>query len=244
MRQLVLSLDTSPRYAFNNLIVHEGIEDALSTVKKVYGTRSLPLPFLFLYGPPGTGKTHLLRALADLVSGGAPAESLQVPFIEPTDEHGDFPGLPALVSELEDRREVPAGVAVDDLHLVNPEESVHLWSLSNKLTRTGAPLLVTSRRPPGEVFQDDTHLSSRLTSGLVLGLEPPDDGVRMLILDKIACDRNLRISTEVCRYLVTRKSRNVKDLQDLLALLDLESLRHKRRITLPFIKLLEKEKGI
>jgi chromosomal replication initiation ATPase DnaA len=51
----------------------------------------------------------------------------------------------------------------------------------------------------------------------------------------------VRISPDVTHYLVTRKSRNVNDLATILDILDRSSLELQRRITLPLIKLLEKQ---
>lgn len=151
-----------------------------------------------------------------------------------------FAALEELISQ-EGSVESLEAVAVDDVHLMDAEEAKMLWTLSNKLTRTGAPLLMASLFSPDELFLHDEHLRSRIVSGLVLQLEPPEDAVRMLILDKMAGDKNVRISREVAGYLVTRKSRNVKELQKLVDVLDQTSLQLKRRITVPLIKMLEKE---
>jgi DnaA-homolog protein len=133
------------------------------------------------------------------------------------------------------------GVALDDAHLLDEVEQAHLWNLSNKLTRSGGPLMITARTSPDETFGGDPHLKSRITAGLVFGLEPPEDNVRVLILDKIARDRNIRLGREVCNYLVTRKNRNVRELENIVEILDRASLQFKRRITIPLLKLLEKD---
>ena len=152
-----------------------------------------------------------------------------------------FPDLEALVSDPIDPADGLLAVIVDDAHLANEEDSAHLWSLSNKLTRSGAPLILAARTPPEEIFPANAHLRSRIVSGLILALEPPEDPIRMLIVDKMARDKNVRISREVCAYLVSRKSRNVKELERLLDILDRASLELKRRITIPLAKALEKD---
>jgi len=57
----------------------------------------------------------------------------------------------------------------------------------------------------------------------------------------MAKDRNVRLPHEVANYLVTRKSRNVKELERLMEILDNESLRLKKRITLSLVKYVEQE---
>ncbi len=241
MKQLLLSLKTPPRFTFDDMLQHEGIAAVVSAVKGVYGARSGSLPPLFFVGSSGTGKTHLLEASADLLSQNVPAGGAGVRVISPKHDSDPFADLAALMSESEEDFQRTVGVAVDDVHRMTGQDAAHLWSLSNKLTRTGAALMLASREPFDVVFQGNQHLISRIAAGLVFTLEPPDDQARMLILDKMARDRSLRISGEVCRYLVTRKSRNVKDLEKLLHILDIASLRLKRRITLPLIRLLESE---
>ncbi|MBI5251385.1 MAG: hypothetical protein HY912_17995 [Desulfomonile tiedjei] len=237
--QLVLPFTIAPRYTFDSLVAHEGIEGALATLRKVLASGERPLPHILLHGPAGTGKTHILHAVAE----GLEHRSGRDDSVEVIDSEGNpprFPGLEELVTR-EGSVESLDAVVVDDLHLMDTQAATMLWTLSNKLTRTGAPLLMASRTMPDELFTNDEHLRSRIISGLVLKLEPPEDPVRMLILDKMARDKNVRISRDVAGYLVTRKSRNVRELEKLVEILDQTSLQLKRRITVPLIKLLEKE---
>ena len=114
-----------------------------------------------------------------------------------------------------------------------------MWPISSP--ETGAPLLATSEFAPESLFADNSHLKSRLLSGLVFALDLPDDRARLLIMDKMVSDRQIRVSPDVYSYLVRRKSRNIKELEKLFETLDAASLESKRRITIPFIKLLEKD---
>ena len=241
MTQLLLELTTPPRFTFESLVIHEGNRNAVHTIKSSYGTGATPLPPLFLHGPPGTGKTHILHAVASLLSSRFASEPDGVKFISRSGAPPGFPELRALVSDPQNSVQGLLGVIVDDAHLASEEDSAHLWSLSNKLTRSGAPLIMAACTPPEEIFPGNPHLRSRIVSGLVLNLEPPDDLIRVLIVDKMAKDKNVRIAPEVCQYLVSRKSRNIKELERLLYLLDKTSLELKRRITIPLIKILERE---
>ncbi len=185
--QLVLPFTIAPRYTFDSLVAHEGIEGALSTLRKILSSGDRPLPHILLYGPAGTGKTHILNAVAEsLREKSGRQESVRV--IAPEGDPVRFPGLEDLISE-EGAVNSLIAVIVDDLHLMDTEAASLLWTLSNKLTRTGAPLLMASRSTPDELFENDEHLRSRILSGLVLQLEPPEDVVRMLILDKMARDK-------------------------------------------------------
>lgn len=236
MIQLLLPLNTPPKFGFDNLVVHQGIQAAFAAIQSAYADKEPPLPSLFLFGPTGTGKTHLLKALLSHFATGSGEGPRTVVFISPEGDPRKFPELARIITEASGPL---TAVAVDDIHLLDDQESAHLWTLANKLTRTGAPLLLAGRAAPDDLFHNNAHLGSRVRAGLVFRLEPPEDSDRLLIIDKIARDRNVRISPDVARYLVTRKSRNIADLERLLDLLDRASLETRRRVTLPFVRLLE-----
>jgi DnaA regulatory inactivator Hda len=241
MIQLVLSLTTQRRFTFRNLVIHEGLATAAAALESVYVPNGPPFPPVFLYGPTGTGKTHVLNALALLLEERCNEEFRQMKLVGPVGDPQRFPDLERLVAGSEIPEEAPWGVALDDAHLLDPKERAHLWNLSNKLTRAGGPLIIAALHSPDETFGHDPHLKSRVTAGLVYRLEPPEDNVRVLILDKLARDRNIRLAQDVCNYLVTRKSRNVKELERIIEILDRASLQLKRRITIPLVKLMEKD---
>ncbi|MBM4328673.1 MAG: hypothetical protein FJ118_16090 [Deltaproteobacteria bacterium] len=238
MIQLVLPLNTPCKFAFDNLVVHEGIGQASATIRSVYGAPAGPFPPLYIYGPAGAGKTHILRAAATLFEARASEDGPAMEYLAASGPEIEFPELRDLLSQFDDL--APRGVAVDDVHLLGDDGRTHLWTLSNKLTRAGLPLMLASLRSPEEVFGANQHLISRVHAGLVFHLEPPSDGIRLLILDKMARDRNVRLSPDVSRYLVSRKSRNVNELNAILDLLDQASLQQGRRITIPFVRSLER----
>jgi len=241
MKQLTLSLFTPPRYTFDNLVLHEGIEAAISAVRQVFGRTGTPVSSVFLHGPAGSGKTHILRALAADLEQAQPQRSLVL--VEAVSRNGlsTFPLLHQLVAGPENTNDAPSVIAVDDVHLLGEDDAAALWTLFNKLARSATPLIMTSRAAPDAIFGDNPHLASRITAGLVFALRPPEDDARLLILDKMARDRNVRVPSEVSRYLVAHKSRNLKELEGILDVLDESSLELKRRITLPLVKMLEAE---
>jgi DnaA regulatory inactivator Hda len=244
MTQLLLPLKTPPRYTLETLVIHDGIRMAMESLLPLFEAGKFPLPSTFVHGSAGTGKTHILHALQERLSQPGRATPMAAHFVGPSRDTERFEGLELLVQAMASETAEPCAVLVDDVHRMEEEDAVDLWNLANQLTRFGYPLIMSSRLPPEEIFPDNPHLKSRITAGLVFALEPPEDHVRMMILDKMARDRNIRISPDVTHYLVTHKPRNVSELERIVEELDMASLELKRRITVPLVKLLEKEGAI
>jgi len=241
MNQLTLPFTITPRFTFDNLVIHAGNDTAIKTIKKVYGEGNKPYPPLLLHGPHGTGKTHVVRALAQLLTD---KEALEWPAAQSVIIDSPRPEsheLMDLSNRLSDERHGLAVIVIDDLHSAAVNHEAEFLNLFNKATAREVPLILTSLQPPSELFTDDLHLRSRVSSGLVFGLEPPEDPIRILILDKVARDRNVRLPQDVALYLVNHKSRSLADLTVILQKIDSRSLDMGKRITLTLVRSLEKE---
>jgi len=240
MIQLILPFKSTPRLTFDSLIVHEGIKKVCSAIQTVYATRDRPFSSLFIYGSSGTGKTHILNAMIALFNSRYKGK-YSIRLIFPTGDPPTFSFCEVLGFTSEETE--LSGLAIDDAHLMGNGDCGHFWNIFNKLTLSGLPIILTAQTSPRDTFKGNPHLQSRILSGLVFGLEPPDDKTRVMIMDKIARDRNIKLPPEVCTYLITHKSRNTKKLEQIIEILDKNSLQLKRRITLPFVKMLE-HKGL
>ncbi len=228
--------------SFETLVLHEGIRTAVDTVRNIYGNGEKPFPSLFLYGTQGTGKTHIITAVAQLLEN----RSFSIHIFAEAPASGvsrgeTARGLEELVRKIDEEPSKMCCIVFDDVHLIQDQDRTHLWNLFNKMARIGAPMLLAALSSAEEIFPDDPHLRSRINSGLVFQLNPPQDQDRILILDKMARDRSIRIPHEVSNYLITRKTRNIKELSSILEVVDQASLELKRRVTLPLVKMLETE---
>ncbi len=241
MIQLTLSSDPSPRYGLSDLVVHSGIAEALSSLRSVLGGMELSPVSVLLHGPAGTGKTHLLHVAASLVTTMRGDAGRPAPVMDASAEPTALRNLLTDLSVEGEQAKPLAGAAVDNVDMLPPEAAQDLWTLWNKLTRWAAPLLLTSQKPPSDLFADNPHLRSRVAASVILALQPPEDEARLRILDKMGKDRQLRLPADVCHYLVTHKSRNLRDLERTLNELDLISLQRKKKINVQLIRTLEKE---
>ena len=79
-------------------------------------------------------------------------------------------------------------------------------------------------------------LKSRLTLALVFQLQGLSDEDKLRALQLRASRRGLHLTDEVGRFILTRGSRSMAALFELLDKLDQASLQAQRKLTIPFLK--------
>ncbi len=214
MQQQALDLPVAPRYGFETFIACSGNATALEFSRRV-ANPSEPESLLYLYGPSGCGKTHLLHAIGRQAAGDAyriaSCSQLQLPLI-------------------------PSGglLLIDDLDQLpdQPEQRLALWEAFNQQYGRGERIALAGRVPPRELPGLDDHLISRLLWGLVAHLDVSDDQSRLMLMAKLAQDRQILLPDEVAAWLLTVLPRDVGALTTICDRLYRAALERKCRITL------------
>jgi DnaA family protein len=186
-------------------------------------TRS-PVP-TYLWGAEASGKTHLLKAVA---------ESLR--------EQGASVGwLDASVGDPAEFSESWAVVLLDDVHLYTAvqQHAGFNWFVNAQGLQRG--VLAAGALPPADLkLRED--LRTRLGWGHVFQLQVLSEPERRAVLRQSADARGVFLSDEVMDFMLTRFSRDLSSLMQLLEHLDGYALQTKRAITIPLIKsMLESE---
>ncbi|NPC56273.1 DnaA regulatory inactivator Hda [Caenimonas soli] len=186
-------------------------------------TRS-PVP-TYLWGASASGKTHLLKAVA---------ESLR--------EQGAAAGwLDASITEPPDFSENWAVVLLDDVHLYTAvqQHAAFNWFINAQSLQRG--VLAAGALPPADLkLRED--LRTRLGWGHVFQLQVLSETERRAVLRQAADARGVFLGDEVMDFMLTRFSRDLGSLMQLLEQLDGYALQTKRAITIPLIKsMLENE---
>lgn len=174
---------------------------------------------VYLWGAGGSGKTHLLKAVKDaLHEQGATVGWLDASVLAPP--------------EFDERW---AAVLMDEVHLYNAlqQHAAFNWFINAQTFQRG--VLAAGHLPPADLaLRDD--LTTRLGWGHIFQLHLLDETERRTVLRLAADARGLFLSDEVVDFMLTRFSRDLGSLLELLDLIDGYALQTKRSITIPLIK--------
>lgn len=223
-RQLALQLVPDARATFDSFI--PGANGAtLSWLTSQFWRQSGAS--VYLWGPRGSGRTHLLQACCH-----AARDTDQQPFLVPLRM-----AVTGSAQALEELAEYPL-VCLDDLDAVvgNRAWEEAVLYLFNRLQARSHRVLVSASRPPALLGLGLADLSSRMAGGLVLSLEPMDDGARLALLSQRADSLGMRVAPEVWDYVLRRSGRETAELLEHLERIDRVALERGRRITIPLVK--------
>ncbi|MEO7392555.1 MAG: DnaA regulatory inactivator Hda [Ramlibacter sp.] len=224
MKQIALDIGLARGATLSNFFAGPN-EAALRHLQLWVGspTRS-PVP-TYLWGAGGSGKTHLLKAVEEsLREQGAVAGWLDAAMLEPPEFNESW-----------------AVVLLDGVHLYTAVQQ-HMafnWFVNAQTLQRG--VLAAGALPPADL-QLREDLRTRLGWGHVFQLQTLTEPERRAVLRQAADARGVFLGDEVMDFMLTRFSRDLGSLMQLLEHLDGYALQTKRAITIPLIKsMLENE---
>ncbi|HSI55323.1 MAG TPA: DnaA regulatory inactivator Hda [Ramlibacter sp.] len=180
-------------------------------------TRS-PVP-TYLWGQAASGKTHLLKAVEEsLREQGASAGWLDATMLEPPEFNENW-----------------AVVLLDDVHLYTAvqQHAAFNWFVNAQTLQRG--VLAAGALPPADLkLRED--LRTRLGWGHVFQLHVLSEPERRAVLRQAADARGVFLGDDVMDFMLTRFSRDLGSLMQLLEQLDGYAMQAKRAITIPLIK--------
>ena len=177
----------------------------------------------YLWGEPGSGKTHLLKAaVAVLQQQGARVGWLDASCIEPAEFNDSW-----------------SAVILDECHLYTAvqQQAAFNWFVNAVSSADGQPrgVLAAGNLPPADLLLRD-DLRSRLGWGHIYELHALTEPERRGVLRAQADARGIFLSDEVISFVLSRFSRDLSSLVQLLDQLDGYALQTQRAVTVPLVK--------
>ncbi len=221
MNQLALPLQLADHAVFPSFLAGDN-DTLVATLVELSGGNTGQ--GCWLWGSAATGKTHLLQAVCDA----AGDRSVYLP-LELLGAAG-----PGILEGLESRELV----CIDDIDRVVGDDDWEraLFSFYNALHDAGGQLVVAAATAPREAGFSLADLASRMSKLPVFQLRVLSDQQRVAALQLRARHRGLELPDDTAAFMLKRSRRDMASLYDLLDRLDLEALKAKRRLTIPFVR--------
>ncbi len=159
---------------------------------------------LFLHGPPGDGKSHLAGGLVTAAAdAGRTARTVAANEIVPA------PDGPPDALEGADACDL---LIVEDLQHLPPSAADALARVIDFRTPRRRPTVVTASAGPARLTLLPARLTSRLSAGLVVGLEPLASPSRRYVLHRLAAERKLKTADGVLDWIAESTPGGVRPL--------------------------------
>ena len=184
--------------------------------------------FVYVWGEKGCGKSHFLQALCHAFDQKSTSIYLPLDILKP------------LGAEILDGLDTQDLICIDNIDIIAGdcvwEEAI--FHLYNRIKDTGhTHLVISATHPAQQTALQLPDLKSRLTSGLTVMLKELDDEHKIQMLSSHAEKRGFELPSSVGQFILSRISRDMGELQSLIDKLDKASLQAKRKITIPFVKM-------
>jgi DnaA family protein len=224
--QLSLAVNLPDDETFTSFIAKEN-EFIITALTAYLSGKQTSTGGFYLFGSSGVGKSHLLHACCNFMEKQGKS-SLCLSLSE----------LHELTVNILDGLESVDLVCLDDLQLIagNFQWQQAVFDLFNRIHEAGKKIIVSGNDTVASLGITLPDLVSRMQWGLTEQIKSLSDDNRVLVMRERAKIRGIDLPEDVAKFLITRSNRDMKNLIKILDVLDKESIREQRKITIPFIK--------
>lgn len=205
----------NPAYTFDTFVIGKSNQLAHAASLAVAEASGSIYNPLFLYGGVGLGKTHLMHAVGNYVLKTSPNK--KVVYVSSETFTND------LINAIKDDRTEQFRskyrlidiLMVDDIQFIGGKEGTQeeFFHTFNTLYQAGKQIILSSDRPPKELYTLEDRLRTRFESGLIVDIKPPDFETRIAILKKKADQVQVEIDDEIYRYVANKITSNIRELE-------------------------------
>ncbi len=188
---------------------------AAEAVSKAPGRKWNPL---FIYGGSGLGKTHLLCAIANSIRRQFPEKKI----VYRKGEEFTNEVIAAVrsssteaIANLHNTYRMADLLLIDDIQFIAGKEATQneFFHTFDVLYEAQKQIVVSSDRPPREMYTLEERIRSRLEAGLLADIQAPDYETRMAILANKAAKIHLKVEEKYLQYIANNITANVRQLE-------------------------------
>jgi len=170
---------------------------------------------LIVYGGVGLGKTHLIHSIGNAVLKKNPLANVVLATSEKFTL--DFVNSLRKNKTVEFAKQYRSAdvLLIDDIQFFRGKEQTQeqFFHTFNELYQAGKQIVLTADRYPAEMQGLQDRLLSRLQSGLVVDIQPPDFEMRVAILMEKAEQNGVDLSYDIFEFIARHIKSNVRDLE-------------------------------
>lgn len=204
-----------PKYTFESFVVGNGNNLSHAAAKAVAESFTQAYNPLFIYGGVGLGKTHLLHAIGHRMLEKNPRA--KIVYITSETFTND------LIQSIQDKTNVQFRnkyrtmdlLMIDDIQFLTGRDRTQeeFYNTFNAVRGANKQIIITSDKPPKELFNLESRLVSRFEGGLVADIQPPDLETRCAILKRRSIMENVDIDESVVTFIAERVYSNIRQLE-------------------------------
>lgn len=205
-----------PRYTFKEFMVGEPNYVAHSACEALAANDTAMGNCVYLKGGTGLGKSHLSHAVAHHIVNNSPGTRLH--FLSAQQLTSDMIDhiKNKTMANFKDKYHNQCDVLLlEDIQALSRriKTQEELAEALDILMETGKRIIFTGSLPPCEIPDIDPGFRSRLSSGLIATINPPDQGTRVKIIKRKASNNDLSLSPDLIEYLAANLKGDVRQVE-------------------------------
>jgi len=203
----------NPTMTFEHFIVGEYNRFAHSSALRVAEKGNNPYNPLYIYSSPGLGKTHLLHAIGNYRSKKDPHAKIRYISSDSFSSHFIYAIQNDKMDEFRTEYRDLDLLLLDDIHLLSNREKTQeeFLFIFNFLHGSDKQLAITGNSAPNKLRSFSPQLRSRLGSGLLADIRPPDQETKIELIVNKAKKDDILIPEDVV-FFIANSNNDVKNL--------------------------------
>ncbi len=180
-----------------------------------------PSRMIYIWGGAEVGKTHLLQSVHSKLK-----------------QKDDFSVYLTHKNNLDNFYfyDKPCCYCIDDVHMLNPEQQIAVFSLINEIRNYPKSSIITCGNLAPKYLDMREDLRTRLGWGLIYQIKELNNSNKKIAIINNAKYRGINLNSEIADWLLNNSYTDMNSLMDVLNALDTYSLQQKKPVSLFMLK--------